>query len=73
MALKTEKLAKIYLEGTPAEISEETSAEFCEFIMSQIWTRFQLISLEPPRAFVYLPSSAAIEIKVLHNLSDNIV
>lgn len=35
MVLKTEKLAKIYLEGTPADISEQTSAEFCEFIMSQ--------------------------------------
>jgi hypothetical protein len=35
MAPKTEKLAKLYLEGTPAEISEETRAELCEFIMSQ--------------------------------------
>lgn len=35
MAPKTDKLAKIYLETTPAEISEETTAEFCEFIMSQ--------------------------------------
>ncbi len=35
MATKTEKLAKIYLEGTPAEISEETSTEFCELIMSE--------------------------------------
>jgi hypothetical protein len=35
MAPKVEKLAKIYLEGTPAEISEETKAEFCEFIISQ--------------------------------------
>lgn len=35
MAPKTEKLAKIYLEGRPAEISEETRGELCEFIMSQ--------------------------------------
>lgn len=35
MAPNSEKLAKIYLEGTPAEISAETTAEFCEFIMSQ--------------------------------------
>jgi len=35
MAPKIEKLAKIYLEGNPTEISEETKAEFCEFIMSQ--------------------------------------
>jgi hypothetical protein len=35
MAAKTEQPAKIYLEGTSTEISEETRAELCEFIMSQ--------------------------------------
>ncbi|OKH27441.1 transposase [Chroogloeocystis siderophila] len=35
MAPKTEKLAKIYLESSPAEISEETTDELIDFIMSQ--------------------------------------
>ena len=35
MAPKPEALAKLYLEGTPVEISEETRAELCEFIMNQ--------------------------------------
>lgn len=35
MAPKVEILAKLYLEGTPVQISEQTRAELCEFIMSQ--------------------------------------
>ncbi len=35
MTPKLEKLAKIYLKATPAEISEETKTEFCNFIMSE--------------------------------------
>ena len=38
---KVETLAKLYLEGNPAEISDATIADLCEWL----WTEFQTIPL----------------------------
>ncbi|NJL37836.1 MAG: transposase [Leptolyngbyaceae cyanobacterium SM1_4_3] len=35
MTANVETLAKLYLENAPAELSAETMAEFCEFIMDE--------------------------------------